>query len=177
MAEVAQEDGAYPRINGGMLQSQQFTGMIISAVGYIVGPNTMQAADGTNITLDTDNIAEALVVNPEMCVEIIGSAQDATTIAVCTNPVSPLALSSQMTHFSFSLYFSQAFVSRELGTDMDLGLYNKMIMVQQSHLYAHYFQDPVASHWAFIRENDETMICAFRELPSKERLSASVINK
>jgi hypothetical protein len=77
-----QEDGAYPRINGGMLQSQQYNGMIVSAVGKIVGPNTLQAADGTNITLDTENIAEALVVNPDKCVEIIGSAQDATTLMV-----------------------------------------------------------------------------------------------
>jgi hypothetical protein len=79
---VDQEDGAYPRINGGMLQSQQFNGMIVSAVGKVVGPNTLQAADGTNITLDTDNVAEALVVNPDKCVEIIGSAQDATTLMV-----------------------------------------------------------------------------------------------
>ncbi len=78
-----QEDGAYPRINGAMLQSQQYNGMIVSAVGRVLGPHTLQAADGTNITLDTDNVAEALVVNPEMCVEIIGSAQDATTLMVC----------------------------------------------------------------------------------------------
>ena len=57
------------------------------AVGRIVGPNTLQAADGTNITLDTDNVAEALVVNPEMCVEIMGSAQDATTIVVRSNKI------------------------------------------------------------------------------------------
>ena len=80
MAE--QEQGAYPRINGGMLQSQQFNGMIVSAVGKVVGPNSLQAADGTNITIDTESIAEALVVNPDMCVEIIGIAQDATTIGV-----------------------------------------------------------------------------------------------
>lgn len=82
MAE-GQVDGAYPRINGAMLQTQQYNGMIVSAVGHIVGPNTLRAADGTNITLDTENIAEALVVNPGMCVEIIGSAQDATTLMVC----------------------------------------------------------------------------------------------
>ena len=79
---VNQEDGTYPRINGAMLQSQQFKGMIVSAVGRVVGPNTLLAADGTNITLDTENIAEALVVNTQMCVEIIGNAQDATTLMV-----------------------------------------------------------------------------------------------
>lgn len=118
MAE--QEDGAYPRINGALLQSQQFDGMIVSAVGRVVGPNTLQASDGTNITLDTDNIAEALVVDPNMCVEIIGSAQDATTL--------------------------MAFVSRILGTDMDLHIYDKMITVQQSSQYAHYFHEPLASN-------------------------------
>jgi len=81
MAE-GQIDGAYPRINGAMLQSQQYNGMIVSAVGRVVGGNTLQTADGTNITLDTDNIAEPLVVNPDMCVEVMGSALDATTLTV-----------------------------------------------------------------------------------------------
>ena len=80
-----QEDGSYPRINGAMLQSQQYNGLIVSAVGKVVGPNTLLAADGTNITLDTDNVTEALVVHPDRCVEIIGNAQDATTIMVRTN--------------------------------------------------------------------------------------------
>jgi hypothetical protein len=77
-----QEDGAYPRINGAMLQSQQYNGMLVSVVGHVTGHNTLQAADGVTITLDTDSIAEALLVNPDMAVEIIGVAQDATTIQV-----------------------------------------------------------------------------------------------
>mmetsp|Transcript_111229 Transcript_111229/g.321595 ORF Transcript_111229/g.321595 Transcript_111229/m.321595 type:complete len:120 (-) Transcript_111229:104-463(-) len=119
MAEQ-QEDGAYPRVNGALLQTQQYNGMIVSAVGKVVGPNTLQAADGTSITLDTDNIAESLVVDPDMCVEIIGSAQDATTI--------------------------MAFISRSLGSDMDLELYNKMIAMQQSPQYCRYFQNPVSGN-------------------------------
>lgn len=80
MAE--QEDGAYPRINGAMLQSQRYNGMLVSVVGNVTGHNTLQAADGVIIALDTDSIAEALVINPAMVVEIIGIAQDATTIQV-----------------------------------------------------------------------------------------------
>jgi len=77
-----QEDGAYPRINGAMLQSQQYTGMLVSAVGKVTGHNTLLAADGVTISLDTDAIAEALIVNPGVAVEIIGVANDATTIQV-----------------------------------------------------------------------------------------------
>jgi Replication factor A protein 3 len=77
-----QEDGAYPRINGAMLQSQQYTGMLVSAVGKVTGHNTLLAADGVSISLDTDSIAEALMVNPGVAVEIIGIAHDATTIQV-----------------------------------------------------------------------------------------------
>lgn len=29
---------------------------------------------------------------------------------------------------------------------MDLDIYNKMITIQQSHQYAHYFQEPMASN-------------------------------
>ena len=77
-----QEDGAYPRINGAMLQSQQYTGMLVSAVGKVTGHNTLLAADGVSISLDTDAIAEPLLVNPGVAVEIIGVANDATTIQV-----------------------------------------------------------------------------------------------
>ena len=77
-----QEDGAYPRINGAMLQSQQYAGMLVSAVGKVTGHNTLLAADGVSISLDTDSIAEALMVNPGVAVEIIGIAHDATTIQV-----------------------------------------------------------------------------------------------
>ena len=80
MAE--QEQGCYPRINGAMLQTQQYDGMIVSAVGKLIGPNSLLAADGTSISLDTEAIEEALLVNPGICVEIIGRAEDATTVTV-----------------------------------------------------------------------------------------------
>lgn len=88
MAEI--EDGAYPRINGAMLQSQRFTGMLVSTVGKVTSSNSLLAADGAHVTLDTDSIAEALIVNPDTVVEIIGIAQDATTIQV--RPIERFAL-------------------------------------------------------------------------------------
>lgn len=77
-----QEDGCYPRINGAMLQTGKYNGMIVSAVGKVVGSNTLLAADGTSITMDTEQAAEPIMVNPDMCVEIIGSVEDQTTITV-----------------------------------------------------------------------------------------------
>jgi len=76
------EEGVYPRINGSMLQTQQFSGQLVSAVGYVTGPNTLQAADGVSISLDTDSIAEPLLIQPGVAVEIIGIAYDATTVQV-----------------------------------------------------------------------------------------------
>jgi hypothetical protein len=35
--------------------------------------------------------------------------------------------------------FFQAFIWRELGPDMDLSLYNKLIEMQKQDKYAHYF--------------------------------------
>eukprot|EP00934_Nitzschia_sp_Nitz4_P004899 Nitzschia sp. Nitz4//scaffold124_size66437//18478//18897//NITZ4_006107-RA/size66437-processed-gene-0.83-mRNA-1//1//CDS//3329534540//4889//frame0 len=110
-----QEDGGYPRINGKMLQTGNYNGMIVSAVGKVVAANMLEAADGTSITLDASQAVEPLVVNAEMYVEIIGSVDDATTIT--------------------------AFISRELSADMDMTTYNKMIELQQSGQYSHYFQN------------------------------------
>ena len=77
-----QKDGCYPRVNGAMIQSQQYNGMIVSIVGKLVGNDTLQAADGTSITLSTDVLQDGLVQNPDMCVEIIGQVTDATNVAV-----------------------------------------------------------------------------------------------
>jgi len=117
-------DGAYPRVNGGMLQSGRFTNQIVSLVGQVTAHDTIRTADGSSVQVITDQIADddddeeggnggGLVVDPNMVVEIMGQAAGPTAIT--------------------------AFVRRELGTDMDLGLYNQLITMQQQDKYAQYF--------------------------------------
>jgi hypothetical protein len=79
---AAQKDGCYPRLNGAMIQSQQYNGMVASVVGKLINSTTLQAADGTNLTLGTDYLQDGLVNNPDMCVEIIGQVVDATSMTV-----------------------------------------------------------------------------------------------
>jgi hypothetical protein len=79
---AAQPEGCYPRLNGAMIQSQQYNGMIASVVGKLINSTTLQAADGTNLTLGTDYLQDGLVNNPDMCVEIIGQVVDATSMTV-----------------------------------------------------------------------------------------------
>lgn len=112
-----QKDGSYPRVNGGMIQTQQYTGMIVSVVGKMIGQDTLETADGTKIALSCEYLQDPLVVNPDMPVEIIGNVVDATSVT--------------------------AFVARELSTDMDLNLYNQMITIQQSQKFAQYFSETV----------------------------------
>jgi hypothetical protein len=85
MAE--QPDGCYPRINGGMMQrDQQFAGKIVSLVGKVTQPNTLQTADGTlvNVNVATLHDASPMMVNPDFCIEIVGVVSDPTTITVST---------------------------------------------------------------------------------------------
>lgn len=83
-----QKDGCYPRVNGGMIQTNQYNGMIVSVVGKLINHNTLQTADGTNITLSTENIIDGLVVNPDLCIELIGSVADATSVTVSARRIS-----------------------------------------------------------------------------------------
>mmetsp|Transcript_21485 Transcript_21485/g.48372 ORF Transcript_21485/g.48372 Transcript_21485/m.48372 type:complete len:137 (+) Transcript_21485:537-947(+) len=110
-----QLDGAFPRINGGMLQSERFAGKIVSLVGNIVSHDTMKTADGSEVRVDSGALqdSDGLMVDPNLSVEIMGCPTGPTEI--------------------------QAYVIRELGTDMDLSLYNKMIEMQQQDKYAQYF--------------------------------------
>lgn len=80
MAE--QREGYYPRVNGEMIQSQQHNGAIVSIVGKLVAVDTLQASDGTNVSIDTSQIEGGLINNPDMVVEIIGQVADATNITV-----------------------------------------------------------------------------------------------
>ena len=72
----------FPRINGGMIQSGQFTGQLVSLVGKLVSHDKIQAADGTVVTLKTDSMNEQPIVNPDMVVEVMGQPSDETTFTV-----------------------------------------------------------------------------------------------
>eukprot|EP00529_Nitzschia_sp_RCC80_P034824 CAMPEP_0113515042 /NCGR_PEP_ID=MMETSP0014_2-20120614/40727_1 /TAXON_ID=2857 /ORGANISM="Nitzschia sp." /LENGTH=113 /DNA_ID=CAMNT_0000411571 /DNA_START=78 /DNA_END=419 /DNA_ORIENTATION=+ /assembly_acc=CAM_ASM_000159 len=103
----------FPRINGGMIQSGQFTGQLVSLVGKLVSHDKIQAADGTVVTLSTEQMNEQPIVNPDMVVEIMGQPSDETTFT--------------------------GFVIRELSSDMDLGLYNDVITMMQTPKFVPYF--------------------------------------
>jgi hypothetical protein len=77
-------EGSFPRINGGMMQKDpRFTGNLVSLVGKVTQPNTLQTADGTLVHIDTDALADAPpMVNPDLCVEIMGLVANPTTITV-----------------------------------------------------------------------------------------------
>ena len=77
----------FPRINGGMIQSGQFTGQLVSLVGKLVSHDKIQAADGTVVTLVTDQMNEQPIVNPDMVVEIMGQPSDETTFTVRSTAV------------------------------------------------------------------------------------------
>ncbi|KAG7355065.1 replication factor A [Nitzschia inconspicua] len=110
-----QPDGSFPRINGGMMQKDlRYAGKLVSLVGRVTEPNKLLTADGTLVNVDTEPLQDGtLMVNPDLCVEIMGAVSDATTIS--------------------------AFVCRELSTDMDLNMYNNLIVMMQQPKYAQYF--------------------------------------
>lgn len=131
-----QADGAFARINGGMMQSGKFTDQIVSLVGQVTAHDTIRSADGSNVQVITEHLSfnddddnnnnennngeeggsgsgGGLIVDPNMCVEIMGQVSSPTTIT--------------------------AFVCRYLGSDMDLSLYNQSIVMQQQDKYVQYF--------------------------------------
>ena len=69
-------DGAFARINGGMLQSGKFMNQIVSLVGNIVAHDTIRTADGTEVRVQTESLAEtdsgSLIVDQNKAVEIMG---------------------------------------------------------------------------------------------------------
>jgi hypothetical protein len=74
MAEEGQPDGCFPRVNGGMIQSapEVYGGKIISVVGKVVGPDTIQTSDGSVVTVITDQLPEGtLIVNPDLVVSYV----------------------------------------------------------------------------------------------------------
>uniref|UniRef100_A0A7S4EK63 Replication protein A C-terminal domain-containing protein n=1 Tax=Pseudo-nitzschia australis TaxID=44445 RepID=A0A7S4EK63_9STRA len=124
----AQVDGAFARVNGGMLQSGRFTNQIVSLVGQVTAHDTIRSADGSNVHVITEHLTGddeeggsggGLIVDPNTVVEIMGQASGPTEIT--------------------------AFIQRELGTDMDLTLYNQMITMQHQDKFAQYFAPAPAS--------------------------------
>jgi hypothetical protein len=66
-----QPDGCFPRVNGGMIQTSPhlYNGKIVSLVGKVVAPDTIQTSDGTNVHVITDQLNEGtLMVNPDLAV-------------------------------------------------------------------------------------------------------------
>uniref|UniRef100_A0A7R9WU07 Replication protein A 14 kDa subunit n=1 Tax=Craspedostauros australis TaxID=1486917 RepID=A0A7R9WU07_9STRA len=109
-------DGVYPRVDKAMLETGQYTESLVSLVGTVAAGGTkeqvqLNASDGAAVFLDTTQVETPLCeVAPEMVLEIIGHVQADGSV--------------------------MAFVSRELGTDMDLVVYNKMIKLQMDPAYA-----------------------------------------
>ena len=81
-----QPDGAFCRINGGMLQSGKFVNQIVSLVGNITAHDTMRTADGSEVKIATEHLADAdgngLIVDPNKAIEIMGQASGPTEITV-----------------------------------------------------------------------------------------------
>ena len=78
---MAQKEGCYPRVNGTMLKSLQYDGLIVSLVGKLISPGHFQASDGTNVTMDMSQMEE-IAPNPDMVIEIIAQVSDSTNVTV-----------------------------------------------------------------------------------------------
>ena len=84
MAQQAQEDGYYPRINHSLFSSGKFNGMIVSLVG------TVQSCDGSAAMFKcADGGVVRVMVEPDFStppggtIEIIGHAGEDGTVQVC----------------------------------------------------------------------------------------------
>lgn len=77
-------DGAFPRINGGMMQKDmRYIEQLVSLVGKVIAPNKLQTADGTVVDIDCGQLSDGgPMVNPDLSVEIMGLVANATTISV-----------------------------------------------------------------------------------------------
>ena len=88
----AQPDGAFARINGGMLQSGKFVNQIVSLVGNVTAHDTIRTADGSEVKISAEHLAEAegsggLIVDPNKAIEIMGQASGPTEITVRTTGI------------------------------------------------------------------------------------------
>jgi hypothetical protein len=85
-AAPAQPDGAFARVNGGMLQSGKFSNQIVSLVGNITAHDTIRTADGSEVRIASEHLTEsesgALIVDPNNTIEIMGQASGPTDLTV-----------------------------------------------------------------------------------------------
>lgn len=94
----SQPDGAFARVNGGMLQSGKFSNQIVSLVGNITAHDAVRTADGSVVRIVADHLAESdsgsLIVDPNKAIEIMGQATGPTEITVrsCRGTVLSLCL-------------------------------------------------------------------------------------
>ena len=79
-------DGAFARVNGGMLRSGKFSNQIVSLVGNITAHDTIRTADGAEVRIATEALAETdsggLIVDPNRAVEIMGQPAGPSEITV-----------------------------------------------------------------------------------------------
>jgi len=113
-----QEDGYYPRVNANLISASQI-GQIVSLVGAVDG------CDGTVATIRCGVGTTKVIVEPDFShpsghiMEAIGCVNDDLSI--------------------------QMFVSRDMGSDFDMGVYNELITkVMANPKFAEYFLPPSA---------------------------------
>mmetsp|Transcript_2461 Transcript_2461/g.5670 ORF Transcript_2461/g.5670 Transcript_2461/m.5670 type:complete len:118 (-) Transcript_2461:233-586(-) len=110
-----QEDGYYPRINSTMLMPGQHSGMIVSIVGTIEACDgqfaTVKCADGGQARFQVD---PSFAQPPGTTLELVGAVMEGNVV--------------------------QLFITRDMGSDFDMDVYNKMITeVQANPKFAEYF--------------------------------------
>lgn len=135
-------DGCYPRLNAALCLSNQYDGALISVVGRFHGhAQQFQCSDGGTISLNTDHIEQPSSIDASgqgMVVELVGQWMEGRLV-VSSVMMEHSFMDRRTIPFTNSLFRLQVFVVRELSKDMDLGVYEKMIQVQQHPKYQHYF--------------------------------------
>uniref|UniRef100_A0A6U3S6E2 Replication factor A protein 3 n=1 Tax=Ditylum brightwellii TaxID=49249 RepID=A0A6U3S6E2_9STRA len=111
-----QEDGEYPRLNSKMIQTDHsHIGSIISVIGSVVSNDgsvvTLRCADGGNARIAVD---PSFDTQAGSVVEIVGLLESDRSV--------------------------QHFVTREIGSDFDMEVYNSMLVdVHHNPKFAEYF--------------------------------------
>lgn len=88
-----QPEGYFVRLNGGMIQTGKYMEHIVSLVGQIISHDTIRTADGSNVQVITEHLTAndeddgtggggGLLVDPNVCVEIMGQVSGPTEITV-----------------------------------------------------------------------------------------------
>ena len=146
----AQIDGAFARVNGGMLQSGRFTNHIVSLVGQVTAHDTIRSADGSNVHVITEHLAGddeeggaggGLIVDPNTVVEIMGQASGPTEITVrCLFVlfvfVYGIAALRRVSGLLISWFLALCLFSRTLQLILLLRMYGMVCMVSHGIYFA-----------------------------------------